>query len=232
MRVAIVENAFATYHGNVGVALHEAGALVDLWRPYLDQRLPADPNSFDALVVFGGEQSAIADEEHPYLPRLAALMKATAAADKPVLGICLGAQLLARAFGATNQIGTAREFGWLNVELTPAGQTDAVFLDVDTHFPTFQWHSDTFTMPEGAVHLAKAPGSAHQCFRIGRAAYGVQFHFEASRAVVNDWTYNFASAIEKIEPGWVTAHPAQALKYGTLADKTGLRIARNWVALI
>ena len=75
MRVAIVENTRVTHHGQVGVALHEAAALVDIWRPWSGQRLPASPDA-DALVVFGGEQSALDDHTHPYLPELARLMAA------------------------------------------------------------------------------------------------------------------------------------------------------------
>ena len=232
MRVAIVENTRITHHGQVGVALHEAGALIDLWRPFVDQRLPDGPQDFDALVVFGGEQSAMDDAAHPYLPRLAALMAATTAAGKPVLGICLGAQILARGFGADSHLGTAPEFGWVQVGLTDVGKADPVFAGIVPAFPIFQWHSDTFTLPVGAMHLASSAGATNQCYRIGRATYGMQFHFEASRAVVADWTHTFPDLTERMEPGWIAAHPARAQTQGKNADATGLQIARNWVALI
>ncbi|MGL5012617.1 MAG: type 1 glutamine amidotransferase, partial [Paracoccaceae bacterium] len=170
MRAAIIENTKITHHGQVGVALHEAGALVDLWKPWSDNRLPDAPDT-DALIVFGGEQNALADETHPYLPALARLMAAFTAAGKPVLGICLGAQLLARAFGSTNHIGTAPEFGWTDVTLTEAGHSDPVLAGVDATVPIFQWHSDTFTLPHGATHLATSAKAPAQAFRIGRATY-------------------------------------------------------------
>jgi GMP synthase (glutamine-hydrolysing) len=232
MRVAIVENTRITHHGQVGVALHEAGALIDLWRPFTDQHLPDGPDGFDALVVFGGEQSAIDDAAHPYLGRLAALMRLTSDAGKAVLGICLGAQILARGFGATNQVGTAPEFGWVNVAQTKAGRDDPIFAGVSATFPIFQWHSDTFTLPASAHHLASSSGAAQQCFKLGRATYGTQFHFEASRAVVADWTQTFPAATERMEPGWVTSHPARSASDGRIADAAGLQIARNWVSLI
>lgn len=232
MRVAIVENTRITHHGQVGVALHEVGALVDIYRPFAGQALPASPDDFDALVVFGGEQSALADNTHPYLPRLAGLMHAATAASKPVLGICLGAQILARGFGATNVLDAAPEFGWVDVGLTAAGQADPVFAGVDHSFPIFQWHSDTFTLPANATQLASSSRAAQQCFRIGRATYGMQFHFEASRAVVADWARTFPDAAERMSPGWTAAHPALAQTRGISADHVGLQIARNWVALI
>jgi GMP synthase (glutamine-hydrolysing) len=231
MRVAIVENTGVTHHGQVGVALHQAAATIDLWKPWADQRLPLLPDA-DALVVFGGEQNARADDTHPYLPALARLMAAFTDAGKPVLGICLGAQILARAFGGDNQIGTAPEFGWCEVALTDAGHADPVLAGVDGRFAIFQWHSDTFTLPRGATHLAASQQAQSQCFRVGRATYGMQFHFEASRPVVADWTRRFPDLTERMKPGWIAAHPALAGIQGAAADATGLRIAQNWVGLI
>jgi GMP synthase-like glutamine amidotransferase len=231
MRVAIVENTRITHHGLVGVALHEAAALIDLWKPWADDRLPASPEA-DALVVFGGEQAATDDHTHPYLPRLADLMAAYTAADKPVLGICLGSQVLARAYGAENHLGIAPEFGWVDVTLTAAGRTDPVLSQVPPTFPVFQWHSDTFTLPPGAVHLAESPTAPHQAFRIGRATYGTQFHFEASRFVVADWLRRFPEGVDRMAPGFAGHHADLARSRGAEADAHGLALARAWVALI
>ncbi|MDP3195811.1 type 1 glutamine amidotransferase [Tabrizicola sp.] len=231
MRVAIVENTRITHHGQVGVALHEQAALIDLWKPWADNALPTT-DAADALVVFGGEQSARDDHTHPYLPALADLMAAYTATGKPVLGICLGSQLLARAFGAENHLGTAPEFGWVDVTLTTDGRADPVLSQVPETFPIFQWHSDTFTLPEGSVHLAHSPTAAHQAFRIGRATYGTQFHFEASRSVVQDWTRTFPDLTDRMSPGWITRHPELARTRGIKADGHGLTLARAWVSLI
>jgi GMP synthase (glutamine-hydrolysing) len=232
MRVAIIENTLVTHHGQVGVALHEAGAMIDQYKPYARLPLPRSPSGYDALVVFGGEQFARDDATHPYLPDLADLMRRFHAADLPVLGICLGAQVLARAFGAANHLGTAPEFGWCDVTRTAAGAADPVLAALPDRFPIFQWHSDTFDLPEEATLLATAPGAAHQAYRLGRATYGTQFHFEASRAVVADWTRSFPEAAERMEPGWVAAHAARAALLGGQADTVGLAIARAWVGLI
>ena len=231
MRVAIVENTRVTHHGQVGVVLHEAAALIDLWRPWSGQPLPATPEA-DALVVFGGEQSALDDHTHPYLPELARLMAAYTALDRPVLGICLGSQLLARAYGGDNHLGIAPEFGWVDVNLTEAGRADPVLSQVPPTFPIFQWHSDTFTLPPGAVHLAESPAARNQAFRIGRATYGTQFHFEASRSVVRDWSNTFPEVIARMLPDWPETHPGLAATRGAEADAHGLALARAWVGLI
>ena len=231
MRVAIVENTRITHHGQVGVALHERAALVDLYKPWSGQPLPQTVDA-DALVVFGGEQAATDDHSHPYLPDLARLMADYTALDRPVLGICLGSQLLARAYGGENHLGTAPEFGWVDVSLTEAGRADPVLSQVPETFPIFQWHSDTFTLPPDAVHLAQSPVARHQAFRIGRATYGTQFHFEASRSVVRDWSQTFPEVIERMLPGWSDRFPDLAETRGKEADSHGLALARAWVGLI
>ena len=231
MRVAIVENTVVTHHGQVGVALHEVAARIDVYKPWRDGVLP-ESGDHDALVVLGGEQSALADTTHPYLPLLAQLMRDTGESGRAVLGICLGSQVMARGLGAQNVLGTASEFGWREVRLTGAGSDDPVLSHVPVSFPIFQWHADTFTLPPGAVHLAKSDGAMMQCIRTGRASYGMQFHFEASRALVADWTRTFPDAVERNEPGWTAAHPARAATLGAAADLHGLSIARAWVGLI
>ncbi|MBB4066425.1 type 1 glutamine amidotransferase [Gellertiella hungarica] len=231
MRVAVVENTVISHLGQVGVALEEAGAEIVLYRPFRGEVLP-DVTRYDGLVVLGGEQSAIDDDLHPYLPHLAARMRQAAEAGKAVLGICLGSQILARAFGGRNILGQTREFGWHRIYRTDEGRNDPVLSAVEEGFPIFQWHSDTFTLPEGAVHLARNEAVTNQAFRIGRAAYGTQFHFEASRPVVEEWNSNFGHLIEAMAPGWIDCHPALAEKDGAEADKAGLAIARAWVKQI
>ena len=231
MKVAIVENTDVTHHGQIGVALHMAGARIDVFKPWRDGTLP-DMANHDALVVFGGEQNALNDGLHPYLPRLASLMCATALAGQAVLGICLGAQLLARGAGGKNQIGGAREFGWCAVDLTDAARSDPVLSHLPSRFDSFQWHSDHFTLPPAAVHLAGSAVAAHQCFRIGRAGYGMQFHFEANRAVVADWSRSFPDLMASMDHTWHEDYNARAPSQGTAADAHGLAIAQAWVALI
>ena len=106
MRVLVVENDKVTLLGQIGVALEEAGAEIDICRPHAGDTIPADDTAHDAIVVMGGPQNALDDEGHAYLPALAALMRRFGDADKSVLGVCLGSQLLARAYGGDNLIGT------------------------------------------------------------------------------------------------------------------------------
>ena len=232
MRVLVVENDKVTLLGQVGVALAEAGAEIDLCRPHAGDAVPADDAAHDAIVVMGGPQNARDDARHGYLPALAALMRRFGDADKSVLGVCLGSQLLARAYGAENLIGAAPEFGWCTVALTKDGAGDPVLSAAAGAFPIFQWHDDTFTLPDNAVRLAGNGAAENQAFRIGRATYGTQFHVEASRAVVDGWVEAFPQLIETRQPGWLARHAALAEESGPDADATGLAIARAWVATI
>ncbi|OZA00282.1 MAG: GMP synthase, partial [Rhodobacterales bacterium 17-64-5] len=156
----------------------------------------------------------------------------TAVSGKATLGICLGAQAMARGAGAENTLGSHPEFGWCQIALTDQGRADPVLGLLPPQFPIFEWHSDHFTLPPEAVHLATNPSAQVQSYRIGRAGYATQFHFEASRAVVADWVRRFPDLIEQQSPGFTATLIAEAEAKGRAADAHGLAIARAWVALI
>jgi GMP synthase (glutamine-hydrolysing) len=232
MRVLVVENFAGTPLGQVGTALTEAGAGIDLRRAFAGDDVPAGPDGYDALVVLGGGQSAVDDAESPWLPGLAALTRKFGEADKAVLGICLGAQLVARGHGAKNILGRPIEFGWHEVRPTAAGRKDPLVSALGDGSPIFHWHIDTFTLPDGAERLASSEQTAIQAFRIGRAVYGMQFHFEADRKLVDMWNEHFAAEIADIAPDWTARAAAEAEKNGPAADRAGLAIARAWTRLI
>jgi GMP synthase (glutamine-hydrolysing) len=232
MRILVVENYSATSLGLIQDELAAVGATVDLRRPYRGDALPDDPGAHDAVIVLGGEQNALDDANYPYLPGLAALMRAFGEADKSVLGICLGAQLLARGYGAENLLGRPTEFGWHDVTPTEAGRADPVVGVLDGPSPLFHWHSDTFSLPEGAVHLATSAMTPNQAFRLGRAVYGIQFHFEADTALVREWNAVFADVALGIDPDWPARHARDEKALGSRADAAGHALARAWIATI
>lgn len=232
MRVLVVQNFDGTGLGQVATALEEAGAAIDLRLAHKGDALPEDAAGHDALIVLGGGQHALADDDYPYFPALCQLMRRFGDEGRAVLGICLGAQLLARAYGAENIVGGASEFAWQEVELTPEGREDPVFAGLPAAFPIFHWHDDTFVLPRGAARLAGNLATHNQAFRARRAAYGIQFHFEADRALVARWSRGFPDAIAARRPDWHDAHEAEAERFGPDADAAGLAIARGWVSLI
>ena len=231
-RVLLVENHPQTNIGLVGQALAEAQVATEMIRPWQGDAVPTATGNFDGLVVFGGAQDALDDQNHPYLPDLARLMALYGAADLPVLGICLGSQILARAHGGENLLGKTPEFGWCGIELCDDGRLDPVLSSAGDQFSIFQWHSDTFTLPKCAVRLARSARVENQCFRIGRASYGMQFHFEAGDAVVAEWVAHESGEIERFAPGWLKHYPAERERHLKTAEETGLAMARAWIALL
>ncbi|MDP3895335.1 MAG: type 1 glutamine amidotransferase [Mesorhizobium sp.] len=232
MKVLVVQNFDNTGLGNLRAAFAEVDAELETVRAHRGEALPDGPEGHDAIVVLGGGQNALADEEWPYLPKLAALMRAFADSGRSTLGICLGSQILARAYGADNLIGAAPEFGWQQVALTPEGKADPVLGSLPERFPIFQWHDDTFTLPRGGQRLAGNDSAHNQAFRVGRAGYGIQFHFEADRELVREWNEAFSDYLAERQPSWSDLHPSEAERHGPEADAAGLAIARAFVATI
>jgi GMP synthase-like glutamine amidotransferase len=232
MRVLVIENYPKTTLGLVGTALAEAGAECRILRTHAGDTVPASPDGFDALILLGGAQNALDDANYPYLGAEAELARAFGEAARAVLGICLGAQLIARAHGGRNILEGPLEFGWHEVRTTPDGRTDPVLSAVGAAAPLFNWHLDTFTLPPGAAHLAESDLTSLQAFRMGRAVYGIQFHFEAGTDLVASWTRDFAREIEPYAPDWFARRAIEAEGHGKVADAVGLSLARAWVGLI
>jgi GMP synthase-like glutamine amidotransferase len=232
LRVLVVQNYDNTDLGQVGAALGEAGAEIDFRRAHLGEALPESADAHDAAVVLGGGQNALADDEYPYFPQLLELLRDFERRDRAVLGICLGSQIIARAFGASNQIGGASEFGWHGVELMESAKNDAVLGALPKTFSIFQWHDDTFSLPERAERLASTAVAENQAFRIGRAIYGIQFHFEADRRLLREWNVAFSAYIDEHHPDWPQRFESEVERHGPAADAAGLAIARAWVKTI
>jgi GMP synthase-like glutamine amidotransferase len=177
--------------GSIEDAARRAGLGLRLVRLQDGDALP-DVNALAGVIVMGGPMGALDDATHPFLAGERALLKACVDRSIPVLGVCLGAQLLATACGARlwRLPRTERAVG--SVRLTAAGLNDPVVGAPLAHGVTttrdpellevVHWHRDTFSLPPGAVHLARTGLAPHQAFRLGSTAYGLQFHVEASAA--------------------------------------------------
>jgi GMP synthase (glutamine-hydrolysing) len=181
------------------VAVEPLGTLLPLLRSYglriryvnFERDCDATPSvdGYDGLIVLGGPMSAWDDARYPHLAREVAAIEAALANETPVLGICLGAQLLARSLGAEVRPAERAEIGWHEVSTTDAGRSDPVLGGFAATERVFQWHGDTFELPTGAVHLAHGAngGCTQQAFRHGESAYGLQFHLEANAALIERW---------------------------------------------
>lgn len=144
-------------------------------------------SDYDAVLVLGGPMNVYEEDRYPFLREEDRVIKQAVGEGKPYLGICLGAQLLAKALGAPVTANPVKEIGFGDVTLTDEAARDAVFGNLSGKFPVFQWHGDTFALPAGAVRLASSPDCPNQAFRYGSNAYAVQFHLEVTAAMVRQW---------------------------------------------
>lgn len=185
--------------------------------PYRDGILPA-PEDIAALIVLGGAMGAGDDQRYPFLVDLKQLIRAVVAARIPCLGICLGGQLLAAALGAKVVSNRWEELGTLPVSLTPEGEEDIMFCGIAETFTTFQWHHDSFDIPDDGVLLASSAECPHQAFRVGTSAWGLQFHPEVTETIIRDWCAWDAATAARVE-SLAEAFLAASMPYGMTAGQ-------------
>jgi GMP synthase (glutamine-hydrolysing) len=161
-----------------------------------------DMDKYDGLVVLGGPMSVNDATRYSHLKTEIAAIERAIRADKPVLGVCLGAQLTAAALGANVSRNPSREIGWYDVRPTDAARRDPLFESFRDSEPLFQWHCDTFDIPSGAIHLARSEACEAQAFRYGEKVYGLQFHLEVDAPMVERWLGTESLRDEMAEHGF------------------------------
>jgi GMP synthase-like glutamine amidotransferase len=183
----------ALYHvpketlGLIKTCLDERGFFLTEHRVYEMCQVPAFSPAMDALIIMGGPMNVDETHRYPFLAAEVDLITEVVSSGRPVLGICLGAQLLAKALGARVYPNSVREVGWHPIELLPEAREDRLFSRSPRKVDVLHWHGDTFDLPMGAVHLARSERCVNQAFRWGAVAWGLQFHLEVTPAMVDEW---------------------------------------------
>lgn len=216
--------------GTIAEEIRAAGHAIRVVRLDQKDKLPADPGPFAGLVVMGGSMGVYDQGKLPHLKEEMALLARAAKADLPVLGICLGAQLLAAALGAEVKAGE-KEIGWVPVHKMPEACKDPVLRRLPENFQALMWHGDHFPLPKGAVHLLSTQKCACAGFRVGKKAYGLVPHLEMSAAMIDEMV-----AGSRRELAAAQVEPAQILEDSSEFAEPTEELARTmwkaWVGLV
>jgi GMP synthase-like glutamine amidotransferase len=201
VRLLSIQHPKADAAGTFAVAAREAGVVYDHWCPGAGQPAPDDPAGYDGIVVLGGEQNVVDALRLRYLQDEITLIREALERRQPLLGVCLGAQLLVAAAGGEVVRVSDPEIGWCEVEALPEAAADPLFGALPGRFSSYCWHSYGVELPEGATLLARSAVSIHG-FRLGESAWGVQFHPEVTREILLDWFASYRDDPDAVALGF------------------------------
>jgi GMP synthase-like glutamine amidotransferase len=176
--------------GRFGEILDRSSLKTELVYTYAGEKVPEEARDFSGMLIMGGPMNVEETDKYPNLLDEMRLIREFYRTEKPVLGICLGAQLAAASFGAPVYPGKTKEIGWYEITLTGEGRKDFLFESFPETGKVFQLHSRTFDLPDTAVLLASSPDYPHQAFRLGKCLWGLQFHLEATGKHIRRWIEN------------------------------------------
>lgn len=189
--VYVLQHAGPETPGHLAEVLTEHDIGMEYIRPFEGGRVPQELGGHAGLVVMGGPMGVYEQAAYPFLRDELHLIERALQASKPVLGICLGSQLLAAALGAEVRKGRQKEIGWHPLTLTEAAAKDELFSGLPASVTAFHWHGDVFDLPAGAVSLARSRLTDCQAFRFGGAALGLLCHLEVTQQILSDMVKAF-----------------------------------------
>jgi GMP synthase (glutamine-hydrolysing) len=237
MNVLVIQNNAQTPVALVGDHMVAAGAQLTTVLPHNGDALPKSSEGFDAAVILGGPQHAGDDVNFPAFPPMLDLLRGFHEQAKPLLGLCLGSQLLARAFGETVRHSEEFEVGYPAIEITEDGQKDPLLTGLAPRQRILQWHEDTFDMPKGAVHLMTGAACRNQAFRLGRTTYGFQCHFEVSPELARQWFSQWGHTIvrryeERVGRQVLERAEGEIAHHGACAADFCRMVTQRWTTLV
>lgn len=191
--VVVLQHIACEPAGWIEVYLKQIKARIHNIAIYRGETILRTASRKDALIVLGGPMGVYEEKKFPFITKELRLIEDALKRDVPVLGICLGAQLLAKAAGGKVFPGGKKEIGWYPVCLTNKGKMDALFTGFPGKFMAFHWHGDTFSLPKTCSHLVSSRLFPMQAFRAGECAYGLQFHVEVTAPMIKEWVKLYKS---------------------------------------
>lgn len=185
--ILILQHVASEGPGLIGKIAQSMGFSLKVIRLFKGESIPAAPRTYSALIIMGGPMGVYDEVEYPFIVDELALIEDAFKARVPVFGVCLGAQLMARAAGAKVKSGGKKEIGFYDIRLTQPGLKDTLLMGLPDEFKVFQWHGDTFNTPGGAKNLASSKDFESQLLKVGTNSYGLQFHIEVTEAMVAEF---------------------------------------------
>ena len=216
--------------GTLAQVAQAAGHALQYVLSYADETVPVNCTA-DALIVMGGPMGVYEDERYPFLAAEIQLIQDALANHLPIIGICLGSQLLATALGGTVTPGERKEIGWLPVTFDNDACQGTIWQNIPNAFTAFHWHGDIFTLPDGARALASSQLTACQAFVYHDNAYGMLFHPEVTTDIIAGMVNAFPEELQ--ETAQSESHiVAGSAEYLSRLQTHATTIFQNWVALI
>ncbi|MCA9407997.1 MAG: type 1 glutamine amidotransferase [Candidatus Omnitrophica bacterium] len=174
--------------GTIGFYLKKNNIKFKVVDMSLEDSLPRDVESYEAVISLGGPMNVYEEDKYPFLIQEDLFIKEILKREIPFLGICLGSQLLAKAAGAEVVKSPSKEIGFYDIKVVHGGGKDCLFNGLPDKINVFHWHEDMFIIPKNGVLLAESKGCPNQAFKIGKNAYGLQFHVEITDGSICEWT--------------------------------------------
>ncbi|MHB1935599.1 MAG: type 1 glutamine amidotransferase [Acidobacteriaceae bacterium] len=229
--IVVLQHAECEALGTIERALQSKRLRIRYVRPFSDEPIPDEINDAKGLIVMGGPMGVYEQERYPYLRDELRLIERAAIANKPVLGVCLGSQLLAYALGGAISKRDRKEIGWYPVRLTDEAVIDSLWAGVPREFTAFHWHGDVFSLPLGATPLASSALTEQQAFRYGAKAYGLLFHLEVTRPHIDGMVETFRQELEEAGID-AEAIVQQTSEYLLSLQAVGTLVFEHWTRML
>jgi GMP synthase (glutamine-hydrolysing) len=226
MRVAVFRHVSFEDLGLIEPILRDRAIEVEYADLFDGQTPKPDISAADGLIVMGGPMSA--NDDLPHLRWEIECLRQAVENSQPVLGICLGAQLLAKSLGARVYRNPVKEIGWFEVQLTTEGKKDPLLRVIGASETIFQWHGETFDLPPDAAWLARSERCAHQAYRVGDNCYGLQFHLEVTPGMIADWCNQDANCGDMRE----VEQPIDPYQNARRSEQVSGEVFGSWCSLL
>jgi GMP synthase-like glutamine amidotransferase len=233
-KVLVIRNVSYETEGMLEALLRDEGLTLDILDFQQDPSAEPRLDGYAGLVVMGGPMGANDTDRFPYLLQVERLCSEAMEASVPLVGVCLGAQIMAKVLGSEVYPNPVREVGWYDLTTADGARGDPLFSELEPLEVVLQWHGDTFDLPKDAVLLASSPDCVNQAFRYGENGYAVQFHLEILESMIREWVRRDAARGWLGEEGRISAPRilADTDIYMSRSEELGRRVYRRFARMI